>query len=468
MERVNATGEIVPLAHEARTTGRPAARDRQRAHDRGRRRARLGAAPHRREDHRGRLPHRRRAVPDRDRRRRAAPRADRSSTSAATPPSELDHVRQLLVNEPRGHADMYGCFVTEPNDAGADLGVVFFHNAGYSTACGHGTIALATAALELGCIPSREPETELEIDVPSGRLPVAVTVEDGARSGACLPQRARVRRGGGARRRGARAWTSRSAAPSTRRSAAPVGSRSSRRRPAADRARAGAKRALEAEREIVAPARAGAARHLRRHLLAARRERRAVQRNVTVFADGEVDRSPCGSGTSARLALLDSRGRARARRDAPPPEHRGQRVRGPRGRRRRGGRPPGGRDRDRGHGPPDGVPPVRAPARRRAGHRFPASLGSQSAWADDPSASDEAPTPSRNRHGAAVPGLPEGKPSTGARAGRPCLGHVDDEVGGVSSSVGPSSEATATQTACSSPAARRPANASRSVVSSPA
>jgi proline racemase len=65
----------------------------------------------------------------------------------------LDEVRRLLVNEPRGHADMYGCFVTEPEDDGADLGVVFFHNAGYSTACGHGTIALVTWALESGVLP---------------------------------------------------------------------------------------------------------------------------------------------------------------------------------------------------------------------------------------------------------------------------------------------------------------------------
>ena len=53
--------------------------------------------------------------------------------------ARLDHLRMLLVNEPRGHADMYGCFVVPPNDDGADLGVLFFHNAGYSTACGHGT-----------------------------------------------------------------------------------------------------------------------------------------------------------------------------------------------------------------------------------------------------------------------------------------------------------------------------------------
>ena len=64
----------------------------------------------------------------------------------------VDHVRRLLVHEPRGHADMYGCFVTEPEDEGAHLGVVFFHNAGYSTACGHGTIALVTWAIESGLV----------------------------------------------------------------------------------------------------------------------------------------------------------------------------------------------------------------------------------------------------------------------------------------------------------------------------
>jgi proline racemase len=55
----------------------------------------------------------------------------------------LDHVRRLLVCA-RGHADIYRCHVVPPDDAGADPGVVFSHNAGYSTSCGHGTIALVT------------------------------------------------------------------------------------------------------------------------------------------------------------------------------------------------------------------------------------------------------------------------------------------------------------------------------------
>ncbi|NCW22618.1 MAG: proline racemase, partial [Actinobacteria bacterium] len=59
---------------------------------------------------------------------------------------ELEQIRQLLVNEPRGHADMYGGFITEPNDSGADFGVLFWHGDGYSTACGHGTIALGAWA----------------------------------------------------------------------------------------------------------------------------------------------------------------------------------------------------------------------------------------------------------------------------------------------------------------------------------
>ncbi len=91
----------------------------------------------------------------------------------------LDDVRKLLVHEPRGHADMYGCFVTEPNDEGADLGVVFFHNAGYSTACGHGTIALVTWALESGLIAAVEPETSVVVDVPSGRLETIASVREG-------------------------------------------------------------------------------------------------------------------------------------------------------------------------------------------------------------------------------------------------------------------------------------------------
>ena len=158
-----------------------------------------------------RLPHRRRAVPDRHRRRRAARGPRRSSSSAGSPQEQLDHVRRLLVFEPRGHADMYGCFVTEPEDGGADLGVVFFHNAGYSTACGHGTIALVTWAIESG---RRCDGPEVVVDVPSGRLRDRSTRRGRPCRVGALPQRAGVRARARPPRLPDARWTSPSAARS--------------------------------------------------------------------------------------------------------------------------------------------------------------------------------------------------------------------------------------------------------------
>jgi proline racemase len=206
----------------------------------------------------------------------------------------LDDVRQLLVHEPRGHADMYGCFVTEPEDAGADLGVVFFHNEGYSTACGHGTIALVTWAIESGRIAATGEETRVAVDVPSGRLETWARVEDGdVRS---------------VRFRNVPAFVH-----------------------SQDVAFGGAFYASREER--VAPEELPRLIELGRRLKAEfgepvhplEPELRGIygvifwqeegdgpplsQRNVTVFANGEVDRSPCGSGTSARLAQLHAEGR---------------------------------------------------------------------------------------------------------------------------------------------------------------
>jgi trans-L-3-hydroxyproline dehydratase len=70
--------------------------------------------------------------------------------------------------EPRGHADMYGGLVTDPVSDGADLGVIFMQNVDYSPHCGHGTIALATAAVELGWVERTSPETRVGIDAPCG------------------------------------------------------------------------------------------------------------------------------------------------------------------------------------------------------------------------------------------------------------------------------------------------------------
>src|SRR5215216_5387724 len=100
--------------------------------------------------------------------------------TSAQDSADVDFVRSLLCNEPRGHADMYGCFLVPPDDDRADLGVVFWHKDGFSTACGHGTIALAAWAVESGRVAApADGELELAIDVPSGRVTARVRMEGG-------------------------------------------------------------------------------------------------------------------------------------------------------------------------------------------------------------------------------------------------------------------------------------------------
>ena len=92
---------------------------------------------------------------------------------------QYDYLRKALMHEPRGHADMYGCILTPPNDAGADFGIIFLHNEGYSTMCGHATVAIGKLAVDMGWVTVTEPYTSLKIDAPCGRLDISVRVENG-------------------------------------------------------------------------------------------------------------------------------------------------------------------------------------------------------------------------------------------------------------------------------------------------
>jgi proline racemase len=220
----------------------------------------------------------------------------------------IDVVRRLLCHEPRGHADMYGCFLVEPDDAGADLGVLFWHKDGYSTACGHGTIALGAWAVASGAVAApRDGSVDVTIDVPSGRVVARVRLRDGVVDAVAF--------------RNVPSYVVAREVP-----AAGV---------AVDVAYGGAiYAAVAAERfglRVVAddlPALIDAGRAVKRALEGSDVARHPDderlsgiygtilyeqlgalhQRNVTVFADGEVDRSPCGSGTSARCALLAADG----------------------------------------------------------------------------------------------------------------------------------------------------------------
>jgi len=91
----------------------------------------------------------------------------------------FDTLRSFLMAEPRGHADMYGCIVTPPVSSDADLGVLFLHNEGYSTMCGHGVIGLASALVQTGAIAPVEPETKIVMDTPAGKVTAFVRVQGG-------------------------------------------------------------------------------------------------------------------------------------------------------------------------------------------------------------------------------------------------------------------------------------------------
>jgi proline racemase len=89
-----------------------------------------------------------------------------------------DDIRRILLWEPRGHADMYGAILTPPVSPDADYGVLFLTNEGYSTMCGHGIIALATALLETGAVAKTMPETLVTFDAPAGLIRARACIED--------------------------------------------------------------------------------------------------------------------------------------------------------------------------------------------------------------------------------------------------------------------------------------------------
>jgi proline racemase/trans-L-3-hydroxyproline dehydratase len=230
---------------------------------------------------------------------------------------DVQGLRAVLCSEPRGHADMYGGFLVPPDDEGAHLGVLFWHKDGFSTACGHGTIALGVWAVEAGRVGA--PVTgsvDVVIDVPSGRVTARVHCED-ARVVAVdfvnVPS-----------------WVVATDVPVS----------TSRGEVLVTVAFGGAIYATLPAGQLglsVTPNHLGELIALGREIKWALNEsEHAVhptdprlsgiygtvwvddlgeapgqvhQRNVTVFADGEVDRSPTGSGTCARLAVLAADGR---------------------------------------------------------------------------------------------------------------------------------------------------------------
>ncbi|MBV9797696.1 MAG: proline racemase family protein [Solirubrobacterales bacterium] len=220
----------------------------------------------------------------------------------------VDRVRRMLCHEPRGHADMYGGFLVPPDDDGADFGVLFWHKDGYSTACGHGTMALGVWAVESGRVPARaEGDVEVTIDVPSGRVVASVRCRAGAVQGVAFRNVpafvvARGVTAAGVEVDVAYGGAIYAFAPAERWGLRVVPG------DLADLIAVGRKVKQELEGTAVS-------RHPNDDRLSGiygtvlyEELGPLHQRTVTIFADGEVDRSPTGSATSARTALLAADG----------------------------------------------------------------------------------------------------------------------------------------------------------------
>jgi proline racemase len=223
----------------------------------------------------------------------------------------LDWLRRALMWEPRGHADMYGGWMVPPETADGDVGILFTHNEGFSTMCGHGIIALAKITLETGILTGGADHNLLRIDTPAGRVLARSTIEDGVV-----------------------ARTSFENVPSFVAALDSVVDTDAFGPVSYDLAFGGAFYAFVEAGTIGiglddASALIAAGRLIKRAISESTEIIHADQpdlgflygviftgpprtsgnhsRHVCVFADGEVDRSPTGTGVSARLALLHAR-----------------------------------------------------------------------------------------------------------------------------------------------------------------
>jgi proline racemase len=228
-----------------------------------------------------------------------------------------DHLRTALMLEPRGHRDMYGALLTEPEHPGSDAGVLFMHNEGYSTMCGHGVIAVATIARERGLIVSPDSRDEIVLDSPAGPIRAHVrTRKDGERTRVTgvsfcnvpsfvLYAGVPVRFGSRDLRADVAFGGAFYAIVDSEAAGIPISPER-----VGDLARAGMaiKHAVETTVRVVHPLEAQLHGIYGTIFTGPPASANADLRNVTIFADGQVDRSPCGTGTCAVMAVLAAMG----------------------------------------------------------------------------------------------------------------------------------------------------------------
>jgi proline racemase len=224
-----------------------------------------------------------------------------------------DALRRALMLEPRGHSDMYGALLTEPVSDGADAGVLFMHNEGYSTMCGHGVIAVVTLAIERGLFSLRPGQEEIVLDSPAGPIRARFSQRDGRVERvsfvnvpsfvlhAGIPVRARERQLRADVAFGGAFY----AIVDAEAAGLPLQPRTL---PEIRRAGMEIKEQIEAALPVVHPLESGLKGIYGTIFTGPADAERADLKNVTVFADAEIDRSPCGTGTCAVMAVLDAMG----------------------------------------------------------------------------------------------------------------------------------------------------------------
>ena len=225
-----------------------------------------------------------------------------------------DELRKALIWEPRGHADMYGAIIVEPDTTGADFGVIFIHNAGYSTGCGHAVIALTKVFVETGLIPMNEPETEVKMDVPSGFIKSYAKVKNGQVTGVRfenvpsfvqsldtevdIPGLGTINYdlafGGAFYAFVDVAQLGLDCTPEYQNKLIEIGMK--------------IKHAIMDSVEMVHPLEPDMNFLYGTIFTSALKDPNHHSRNVCIFAEGEVDRSPTGTGVSARAAILHAKG----------------------------------------------------------------------------------------------------------------------------------------------------------------
>jgi proline racemase len=229
--------------------------------------------------------------------------------------ANYDHLRTALMLEPRGHMDMYGALLTEPERAVSDAGVLFMHNAGFSTMCGHGVIAVATIAIERGLITPRRAD-EIVLDTPAGqviarpRLAAAAVPRVAGVSFRNVPSfvlhpAVAIRLDGRTIHADVAFGGAFYAIVDSE--AAGLAIRGDR---LAELRRAGMaiKQGVEAAVRVEHPEQPGLHGIYGTIFTGPPTSADADLRNVTVFAESEVDRSPCGTGTCAVMAVLAAMG----------------------------------------------------------------------------------------------------------------------------------------------------------------